>query len=143
MMTLFLVLLAVGLITALTVRVKRMEAKALKPFLAAALLIPGGLIALEGVQITPFHVVPQSPVDLASLQQPLLVLPAVRPGHAPADGFPAVDEDLRSAVKTFPDEASIAFFKSRGIRTVVAPAGVYTAPDTSMREVPGAVIFTL
>jgi hypothetical protein len=145
--TLFLGLLAAGLITALTARVRRLEARALKPFLAAALLIPGGLIAVEGSQITPFHVVPQSPVDLASLQQPLLVLPAGTFADERAGGLPAVAADLRAAVRAFPDPASIAFLRGRGIRTVVAPGGVYradmVAPGTRTKQVPGAVIYTL
>ncbi|GIM93795.1 hypothetical protein [Paractinoplanes toevensis] len=146
-LTLSLGLLAAGLIVGLTGRVKRLEARALKPFLAAALLIPGGLVAIEGAQITPFHVVPQSPVDLASLQQPLLVLPTGTFADGLTDGFPVIADDLRSAVRTFPDAASIAFLRSRGIRTVVAPGDLYNhekiAPETSMKQVPGAVIFTL
>ncbi|MFC7528580.1 hypothetical protein [Actinoplanes sp. GCM10030250] len=175
--TLLLGLLSAGLITALAEQAsarlrERSRAAVLRPVLAVVLLVPAGLVTLEGVQITPFREIPKAPVALASLEQPVLVLPANKLEDLltmlwSTDGFPAVAngssgyippglEELRTRVTSFPDAASVAFLRGRGIRTVVVPRESHSepvAPETFTKPVdglgitreerPGVVLFHL
>jgi hypothetical protein len=161
--TLLLALLAAGLVTTLAERARAWLARrpgargrVLRPVLAVALLIPTGLVLLEGVQIAPFPEVPKAPVALASLEQPLLVLPANKLDDEltmlwSTDGFPTIAngssgmipprlEELREMVKPFPDAASVEYLRERGIRTVVALRqghGEQVAPETFSKPLNG------
>jgi hypothetical protein len=141
-----------------------------RPVLAVALLVPTGMVLLEGVQIAPFPEVPQASVRLASLEQPLLVLPANKLDDEltmlwSTDGFPTIAngssgmippglERLRETVESFPDVASVEYLRGRGIRTVVALRqgyGEQVAPEVfskpldglgvTSEELPGVVVF--
>ena len=171
--TLLFSLLAAGLVTALAERTRAWTANSrrlLRPVLAVALLIPTGLVLLEGVQIAPFVDVPETPVALASLEQPLLVLPANKLDDEltmlwSTDGFPTIAngssgmiplglEQLRETVKSFPDATSVEYLRGRGIRTVVAlrqghseqvAPEVFRKPLSGLgvtsEEKPGVVVF--
>ncbi|KUL42349.1 hypothetical protein [Actinoplanes awajinensis] len=139
--TLLLGLLAAGLITALA---EQLTGRVARPVLAVLLLLPAGLVVLEGVQITPFRDVPKAPVALGSLAQPVLVLPTDKLADLlvmlwSTDGFPTVAngssgyipprlEQLRATVASFPDAASVRYLRDRGIRTVVVPRRSYSDP---------------
>jgi hypothetical protein len=168
--TLLLALLAAGLVTALADRVKARQHGMLRSALAVALLVPTVLVLVEGVQIAPFLEVPKSPVVLASLEQPLLVLPTNKLDDEltmlwSTDGFPTIANgstgmipprlvELREKVTSFPDATSVDYLRGRGIRTVAAlreghgeqvPAEVFTEDLTNLgvtsEERPGVVIF--
>jgi hypothetical protein len=122
------------------------------------------------VQIAPFPEVPEAPIALASLEQPLLVLPANKLDDEltmlwSTDGFPTIAngssgmipprlEELRETVKSFPDATSVEYLRGRGIRTVVALRqghGEQVAPNVfskplnglgvTSEERPGVVLF--
>jgi hypothetical protein len=140
---LLLALLAAGLVTALSERAQAWlrrrppgpARRVLRPALAVALLVPAGLIVLEGVPDTPFPEVPSAPVSFASLAEPTLVLPTDLAEDEliqlwSVDGFPDIANgssgyippglfELRKTVESFPDAASVAYLRGRGIRTVV------------------------
>jgi hypothetical protein len=170
--TLLLALLAAGLVTALAERARAWagDGGARRRVLAVALLIPTGLVLLEGVQIAPFVAVPTAPIALASLEQPLLVLPTNKLDDEltmlwSTDGFPTIAngssgmipprlDELREKVKSFPDAASVEYLRGRGIRTVVALRqghGEQVAPEAfgkplaglgvTSEERPGVVLF--
>jgi hypothetical protein len=172
--TLLLALLAAGLVTTLAERARAWAGtgRTRRSVLAVALLIPTGLVLLEGVQIAPFVPVPKAPIALASLAQPLLVLPTDKFDDEltmlwSTDGFPAIAngssgmippglDELRATVKSFPDPASVAYLRGRGIRTVVAlrqghgeqvAAETFGRPLTGLgvtsEERPGVVVFHL
>ncbi|GAB1641950.1 hypothetical protein [Krasilnikovia sp. MM14-A1259] len=138
--TLLLALLAAGMVTALAERAQAKLAggsgRALRPVLCVALLVPTALVLLEGVQNANFVKVPQPPVAMRALPQPLLVLPANKLDDELAmlwstDGFPTIAngssgmippslDELRAKAASFPDAASVTYLRARGIRTVVA-----------------------
>jgi hypothetical protein len=149
---LLLALLAAGLVTALSERAHAWlrgrppgpARRVLRPVLAMALLVPAALVVLEGVPSTPFPDVPPAPVSFAALDGPALVLPT---GLAEdeliqfwsVDGFPAIANgssgfippglyQLRETVKSFPDAASVAYLRDRGIRTVVVERHPHAVP---------------
>jgi hypothetical protein len=140
---LLLALLAAGFVTALSERAYAWlrgrppgpARRVLRPVLAVALLVPAALVVLEGVPDTPFPEVPPAPVSFASLEGPALVLPTDLAEDEliqfwSADGFPDLANgssgyippglyQLRETVKSFPDAASVAYLRGRGVRTVV------------------------
>ncbi len=119
-------------------------------------LLPAGLVAVEGLNVTPHLPVATSPVALADLPQPILILPTGLladyhlmlwstqgwPRIANGDsGFDSQDQQrLRREAATFPDEASIAELRRRGIATVVVVRSRTDAthwPDAADRPVRG------
>jgi hypothetical protein len=112
-----------------------------------ALLIPLGLVLIEGLGTTPHVAVPQPPAVLATVPAPYLVLPSdVNDAHVmlwSTDRFaplvngesgvmPAELERTRQEILTFPDAASVAYLRELGVRTVVVPTA--TAAGTPWAE---------
>jgi len=103
--------------------------------LALLLALPAGGAYLEGWDRVPRWTVSRAPIDLAALPQPLLMLPSgqVADYHLmfwTTEGWPVVANGdsgfnaetqirLRSDAASFPDPASIAALRARGIVTVV------------------------
>lgn len=175
--TLGLGLLAAGLVTAVgdTMARRAAAAPAHRPaprWLAAALLVPGLLVLVEGINTTPHPSVPTQPAAMRDAAGPLLVLPSDKYSDMAValwstDGFPKVANgsssfnptslaELRARTVTFPDAGSIAVLRGRGIRTVVVLraqavgtplARSLTAPVDGLPvtrvETPDAVTFTL
>jgi len=97
--------------------------------------VPVGLVVGEGLNRTPHPAVARSPVSLRTLPQPILVLPSDDLGDYQlmlwgADGWPVLangnsgfepvrQRALRLQVASFPDAASVAALRARGIRTVL------------------------
>ncbi|GAB6900462.1 hypothetical protein [Kineosporia succinea] len=120
--SLALALLAAGLVSRLT-----------KQRLVPAVL--AALIAVEGFGQVPTARVPEPPVKLSSLPGPVLVLPITRAGDYlvmawSADDWPTIanggsgydppyQAELRKRVETFPDAASVAYLRERGVKSVV------------------------
>ncbi len=184
--TLGLGLLAAGLVTAIGDTIARRAATAengppaaaasqhrpSSRWLVAALLIPGLLVLVEGINTTPHLSVPAQPAAMRDAAGPLLVLPSDKYADMAValwstDGFPKVANGSSSFNPTlaggaagkdvnFPDAESIAVLRGRGIRTVIvlrAPAAgtplarSLTAPVDGLPvtrvETPDAVTFTL
>jgi len=105
------------------------------PGLALALVLPGALVTLEGTSDMEYPRVPAAPVALASLPQPIMVLPTSQPGDFQvmtwsADGWPRLANGgsgfeppaqaaLRRDLRQFPDARSLAALRALGVRTVV------------------------
>ena len=123
--------------------------------LLAGLLLGGVLLAaimFEGARSLPEHVVPQPARAEIGLPGPLLDLPTDSPAdrlwqYFSTDGFyaipvgdstfdiPAVD-DLRGAMGSFPDRASVEKLRSYGIRTVVLHTTMPALPGMSSEDTP-------
>ena len=119
--------------------------------LAAALLLPGAVLA-EGLADVPAPDAPAAPVDLAALPAPLYVaqptpLREVRVMLWSTDGFPAVANGLsgfvpdtvvqaRERVRRLEEPDTVAFFHEElGVRTVVVPDGALEDPlDVLLRR---------
>jgi hypothetical protein len=121
----------------------------------AGLLVGGVLLAgimFEGTRSLPEHVVPQPARAEIGLPAPLLDLPTDSPAdrlwqYFSTDGFyaipvgdstfdiPSVD-DLRGAMGSFPDRASVAKLRSYGIRTVVLHTTMPALPGMSSEDAP-------
>jgi hypothetical protein len=139
---------------------------------SAVVLLPALVVFLEGSGSVPAAGMPPAPPTLSTVAPPYLVLPTqeIPDMHlmlwstdrfaAMANGgssmVPAQTQELRDAVKTFPDQASVAYLRGVGIRTVVVLrdwasgtplANAATAPITGLpmsRQVSAdTVVFTL
>jgi hypothetical protein len=138
----------------------------------AAVLLPAFVVFLEGSGSVPAAPMPAAPPTLSTVAPPYLVLPTqeIIDMHlmlwstdrfaAMANGgsslVPTQTQRLRDAVKTFPDQASVAYLRGIGIRTVVVlPAWARGTPlaNAATRPIDGlpmsrqvgidAVVFTL
>jgi hypothetical protein len=105
------------------------------PGLALSLVLPGALVTLEGASDMRYPRVPAAPVPLASLPQPIMVLPTSQGGDFQVmtwstDGWPRLANGgsgfeppaqaaLRRDLRRFPDTRSLATLRARGVRTVV------------------------
>ncbi|MBL8931800.1 MAG: hypothetical protein JNL54_16895 [Kineosporiaceae bacterium] len=99
------------------------------------LALPSLGVYTEGLDRTPHWTVTRAPIDLAALDQPILILPSglVADYHLmfwTTEGWPVVangdsgfnasgQQLLREQARTFPDVASVSALRERGIRTVV------------------------
>jgi hypothetical protein len=137
--TLLLALLAAGAVTALTDRVRELAAQRIPswpgPWLRIATLLPLLLVTVEGLNTTPHPVVPTQPAAMRSAEGPLLVLPSDQgiDQHVmlwSTSGFPDVAngssgftprqlDDVRRVSQSFPDQTSIDYLRTLGVRTVV------------------------
>jgi hypothetical protein len=138
-----LALLAAGFVARLadplTVRIRRPSADGAHRLAVgvglAALLVPIGLVAADDWGGPRHWPVARAPVRVSSLPAPILFLPSDQIGDYhlmlwSTDGFPTLangnsgfnppeQEQLRKATRTFPDAASVAALRAKGIRTVV------------------------
>ncbi|MGC4879629.1 hypothetical protein ACLQ26_25615 [Micromonospora sp. DT43] len=141
--TLLLALLAAGAITTLTDRVRELAAQRIPswpgPWLRMATLLPLLLVTLEGLNATPHPVVPAQPAAMRSAEGPLLVLPSDQniDQHVmlwSTSGFPDVVnggsgftprqlDDVRRVSQSFPDQTSVDYLRTLGVRTVVLLRG--------------------
>ncbi|MEO3770820.1 hypothetical protein [Micromonospora sp. B9E7] len=141
--TLLLGLLAAGAVTALTDRVRELTAQRIPswpgPWLRMATLLPLLLVTVEGLNTTPHPVVPTQPAAMRSAQGPLLVLPSNQSldQHVmlwSTSGFPDVVnggsgftprqlDDVRRVSQSFPDQTSVDYLRTLGVRTVVLLRG--------------------
>jgi hypothetical protein len=142
--TLFLAILAAGAVGAFTKRGTELEADrqggsvyVREPTLALRLatLIPLALVLVEGANATPHPVVPRSPVAMDTVQGPAVILPTEELFDMnvmlwSTDGFPKMinggsgfqpktQEDLRTLLETFPDQASVDRLRELHIKSVV------------------------
>ncbi|MBQ0903705.1 hypothetical protein [Micromonospora sp. U21] len=174
--TLLLALLAAGAVTALTERVRELAAQRIPswpgPWLRLATLLPLLLVTVEGLNTTPHPVVPTQPAALRTVEGPLLVLPSNQSldQHVmlwSTSGFPDVVnggsgftprqlDDVRRVTQSFPDQTSVDYLRTLGVRTVVLLRGqvvgtpweiTIDAPvdalGVSRQEVDGAVVYRL
>ncbi|MEV4654533.1 hypothetical protein [Micromonospora sp. NPDC049301] len=174
--TLLLALLAAGAVTALTERVRELAAQRIPswpgPWLRLATLLPLLLVTVEGLNVTPHPVVPTQPAALRTVEGPLLVLPSNQSldQHVmlwSTGGFPDVVnggsgftprqlDDVRRVTQSFPDQTSVDYLRTLGVRTVVLLRGQVAgtpweisidAPvdllGISRQEVDGAVVYRL
>ncbi|MGW3610913.1 hypothetical protein ACWD6N_13605 [Micromonospora sp. NPDC005163] len=174
--TLLLALLAAGAVTALTERVRDLAAQRIPswpgPWLRLATLLPLLLVTVEGLNTTPHPVVPTQPAALRTVEGPLLVLPSNQSldQHVmlwSTSGFPDVVnggsgftprqlDDVRRVTQSFPDQTSVDYLRTFGVRTVVLLRGqvagtpweiTIDAPvDTlgiTRQEIDGAVVYRL
>ncbi|RQX19184.1 hypothetical protein DDE19_05040 [Micromonospora ureilytica] len=141
--TLLLALLAAGAVTALTDRVRELTAQRIPswpgPWLRMATLLPLLLVTVEGLNTTPHPVVPTQPAAMRSAEGPLLVLPSSQSldQHVmlwSTSGFPDVVnggsgftpsqlDDVRRVSQSFPDQTSVDYLRTLGVRTVVLLRG--------------------
>ncbi|MFF4877404.1 hypothetical protein [Micromonospora sp. NPDC000668] len=141
--TLLLALLAAGAVTALTDRVRELAAQRIPswpgPWLRLATLLPLLLVTIEGLNTTPHPVVPTQPAALRTAEGPLLVLPSNQSldQHVmlwSTSGFPDVVnggsgftprqlDDVRRVSQSFPDQTSVDYLRTLGVRTVVLLRG--------------------
>jgi hypothetical protein len=116
---------------------KRLKVKAPRR-VHALLFLPIGLVLWEGLTVAPYAEVPEAPVDMSTLEGPVLFLPAsggdTKVQYWSIDGFPEVangvaaftpDEQagIYSMSTGFPSEDSIASLRDAGIETVVVTPG--------------------
>jgi hypothetical protein len=101
----------------------------------AALLIPLLLVFAESINRTPHPEVPKPPAAMSQAREPLLVLPSdglleLNIMLWSTDGFPRIANGLaawvpttqgqiRASTVSFPDQASVAYLRSIGIRSVL------------------------
>src|SRR5699024_10990983 len=101
----------------------------------AAVLVPAVVVFLEGTGSIPAAAMPPAPPTLSTVEAPYLVLPthevmdmnlmlwSTDRFAAMANGgsglVPAETRQLRNAVRTFPDRASVDYLRGIGIRSVV------------------------
>jgi hypothetical protein len=138
-----LALLAAGFLARLAdmvaARMRRPDAEAVGRVAAAAgaaaLVVPIGLVAADDWGGPRHWPVATAPVRVSSLPAPIMFLPSDQIGDYhlmlwTTDGFPTLangnsgfnppqQQQLRTATKTFPDAASVAALRAKGIRTVV------------------------
>lgn len=104
-------------------------------WLRVASVVPVLMVAAEGLNHTPHPTVPPPPLALGTYPGPTLLLPSdfTTDSHAllwSTTGFPrmvngnsgftpASQAEARQASQTFPDAASVAYLKSKGVRTVI------------------------
>ncbi|MFV2102212.1 hypothetical protein [Micromonospora sp. LOL_024] len=137
--TLLLGLLAAGAVSAFAERVRDICAERIpswpSPWLRLATLIPLVLVVAEGTNTTPHPVVPPQPAAMRSIEGPLLVLPSGQNHDQPVmlwsttrfqdivnggSGFvPRQLEDVRRVTMTFPDQTSVDYLRTLGVRNVL------------------------
>jgi hypothetical protein len=135
-------------------------------------VVPVALVLIEGLGTIPHVPMPPAPPTLSTVAPPYLVLPT----HEVVDMnmmlwstdrfadmvnggsglVPAETDQIRKAVTGFPDERSVAYLRSVGVKTVVVlPDRVYGSPLAQAATMPigglgitravhpDAVVFTL
>jgi hypothetical protein len=133
-----LMLLAAGMLTALTDKVRaavRDDPKRWHATARLALLLPLLVVFIEDIGTTPHPIIDSKPVSLSMVEAPYMVLPSdvgwdMHVIFWSTDGFPTIvngsssfnppDTDtIRSSVADFPSAASIAYLRHLGIKSVV------------------------
>lgn len=137
--TLLLGLLAAGAVSAFARRVREISADRVparpSPWLRAVTLLPLLLVLVEGLNTTPHPVVPEQPVAMRTVEGPLLVLPSGQNQDQPVmlwsttrfqqvvnggSGFtPKQLDDVRRVSAAFPDQTSVDYLRTLGVRNVV------------------------
>lgn len=137
--TLLLGLLAAGAVSAFAERVRDISAERIpswpSPWLRLATLLPLLLVIAEGTNTTPHPVVPRQPAAMRSVDGPLLVLPSGQNHDQPVmlwsttrfqdivnggSGFtPLQLKDVRRVAMTFPDQTSVDYLRTLGVRNVL------------------------
>ncbi|WTF86302.1 hypothetical protein OH732_01405 [Micromonospora globbae] len=137
--TLLLCLLAAGAVTALTDRVHDLAAQRIPswpgPWLRLASVLPLLLVTAEGLNTTPHPVAPAQPEAMRVVDGPMLVLPSNQglDQHVMlwstthfqdvvngGSGFtPRQLDDVRRVTQTFPDQVSVDYLRTLGVRNVV------------------------
>ncbi len=137
--TLLLGLLAAGAVSAFARRVREISADRVparpSPWLRAVTLLPLLLVLVEGLNNTPHPVVPEQPVAMRTVDGPLLVLPSGQNQDQPVmlwsttrfqqvvnggSGFtPKQLDDVRRVSAAFPDQTSVDYLRTLGVRNVV------------------------
>jgi hypothetical protein len=143
--TLLLAILAAGAVSAFVVAVRSRAsapgagrgavARAGRVALHAALVVPLGLVLLEGINRTPHPEVAAYPAVMRGAPEPILVLPSdgIREMQImlwTTNGFPRipnglvsfdlpVQHQIRTVSAGFPDQASVAYLRQLGFRSVL------------------------
>ncbi|MEU4717137.1 hypothetical protein AB0F73_26280 [Micromonospora purpureochromogenes] len=137
--TLLLGLLAAGAVSAFADRVGEIAADRApyrpSPWLRVATVVPVLLVLLEGLNVTPHPVVPEQPVAMRTVDGPMLVLPSSQNLDQPVmlwststfpdlvnggSGFtPTQLDDVRRVTLAFPDQTSVDYLRTLGVRNVV------------------------
>ncbi|WP_328463945.1 hypothetical protein OHA21_39360 [Actinoplanes sp. NBC_00393] len=137
--TLILAILAAGAVDDFVRRAEHLAAQRVPPWpgpwMRTAMLAPLVLVALEGWNATAHPVVPPQPAAMRTVTGPMLVLPtgelsdqmvqlwSTSRFESMANGggtfAGARQNELRSKVASFPDQASIEYLRSIGVTTVV------------------------
>ncbi|WP_233513942.1 hypothetical protein [Micromonospora craterilacus] len=137
--TLLLGLLAAGAVSAFAQRVREISAERIpswpSPWLRLATLVPLMLVIAEGTNTTPHPMVPPQPAAMRTVDGPLLVLPSGQSHDQPVmlwsttrfqdivnggSGFtPRQLDDVRRVTMTFPDQTSVDYLRTLGVRNVV------------------------
>ncbi|NJP30544.1 hypothetical protein [Micromonospora thermarum] len=137
--TLLLGLLAAGAVSAFAARVRDISAERIpswpSPWLRIATLLPLLLVTVEGLNRTPHPVVPVQPAAMRTVDGPLLVLPSSQNHDQPVmlwstthfqdivnggSGFtPTLLDDVRRVTLSFPDQTSIEYLRTLGVRNVL------------------------
>lgn len=137
--TLLLGLLAAGAVSAFARQVRAFAAERIPswpgPWLRLATLLPLLLVAVEGLNSTPHPVVPLQPEAMRTVDGPMLVLPSSQNLDQPVmlwstsrfqdvvnggSGFTPVQlDDVRRVTLAFPDQTSIDYLRTLGVRNVV------------------------
>jgi hypothetical protein len=137
--TILLAILAAGAVAEFVRRAEQLARQRIPPWpgpwLRLATLLPLILVLIEGWSATAHPVVPAQPTAMRTVGGPMLVLPTAdltdqttmlwsttrfQPMANGAGGFAATRQtELRRAVTTFPDAASIDYLRSHHINTVL------------------------
>jgi hypothetical protein len=137
--TILLAILAAGAVAEFVRRAEQLAQQRIPPWpgpwLRLATLLPLILVLVEGWNATAHPVVPAQPTAMRTVSGPMLVLPTAdltdqttmlwsttrfQPMANGAGGFAAARQtELRHAVATFPDAASIDYLRSHNINTVL------------------------
>ncbi|WP_240742352.1 hypothetical protein [Micromonospora zingiberis] len=137
--TLLLGLLAAGAVSAFAERVREISAERIpswpSPWLRLATLVPLLLVIAEGTNTTPHPTVPKQPAAMQTVGGPLLVLPSGQNHDQPVmlwsttrfqdivnggSGFtPRQLDDVRQVTMTFPDQTSVDYLRTLGVRNVL------------------------
>ncbi|MFY1587750.1 hypothetical protein ACN267_24970 [Micromonospora sp. WMMD734] len=137
--TLLLGLLAAGAVSAFARRVREISTDRVSarpsPWLRAVTLLPLLLVLVEGLNNTPHPVVPEQPEAMRTVDGPLLVLPSGQNQDQPVmlwstsrfqqvvnggSGFtPKQLDDVRRVSAAFPDQTSVDYLRTLGVRNVV------------------------
>ncbi|MEU8371518.1 hypothetical protein AB0C22_00130 [Micromonospora sp. NPDC048894] len=137
--TLLLGLLAAGAVSAFAQRVRELSTERVpsrpSPWLRVATLLPLLLVVVEGLNTTPHPVVPEQPAAMRTVDGPLLVLPSSQNQDQPVmlwstsrfqqvvnggSGFtPKQLDDVRRVTAAFPDQTSVDYLRTLGVRNVV------------------------
>jgi hypothetical protein len=176
--TLLLGVLAAGAVSTLQERAAELalsrgrNPRRLGPALRLALVLPLLLVLVEGWNRTPHPVVPTEPSVMHEVRGPLLVLPTDELSdqaymYWSTDGFPKLvnggsgfvptgQDHTRQVTQSFPDDKSVGYLKSLGVRTVVvlrdringtpwqnAANASVDGLDVQRRDIGDAVVFTI